>query len=66
MSDGHGDGCDESRNGNNLLELESAPGVDYISADEQLLCSQLHVLPGYYLAIKVNTLLLLLLLDTVL
>eukprot|EP00752_Nemacystus_decipiens_P012859 g11385.t1 len=51
MSDGHGDGSDESRNGN-LLDLESAPGVDYISADEQRLCSQLHLLPGYYLAIK--------------
>eukprot|EP00903_Cladosiphon_okamuranus_P017935 g16503.t1 len=51
VSDGHGDGGEDGRNGN-LLELESAPGVDYISADEQRLCSQLHLLPGYYLAIK--------------
>lgn len=50
MSDGNGD---DGRNGNNLLDVEGAPGVEYLSPAERVLCSQLHLLPGYYLVIKV-------------
>lgn len=50
MSDGNGD---DGRNGNNLLDVEGAPGVEYLSPAERALCSQLHLLPGYYLVIKV-------------
>ncbi|CAM9384022.1 unnamed protein product [Ectocarpus sp. 12 AP-2014] len=49
MSDGNGD---DGRNGNNLLDVEGAPGVEYLSPAERALCSQLHLLPGYYLVIK--------------
>lgn len=49
MSDGNG----EDGRGGNLLDVDGAPGVEYLSPKERLLCSQLHLLPGYFLSIKV-------------
>lgn len=52
MSDGNGEG-DDAR-GSNLMDLTGAPGVEFLSPAERLLCSQLHLLPGYYLVVKVS------------
>ncbi|CAN0373488.1 unnamed protein product [Pylaiella littoralis] len=49
-SDG-GEGGDEARN-QNRLDISGAPGVEFLAPAERLLCSQLHLLPGYYLVIK--------------
>ncbi|CAN0178573.1 unnamed protein product [Ascophyllum nodosum] len=43
---------DEDGRGSNLLDLTGAPGVEFLSPAERLLCSQLHLLPGYFLVIK--------------
>lgn len=51
--DGEGHGEEDGR-GNNLLDLTGAPGVEFLSPPERLLCSQLHLLPGYFLVIKVS------------
>eukprot|EP00904_Undaria_pinnatifida_P006489 jgi/Undpi1/2970/HiC_scaffold_14.g06347.m1 len=48
---GRGDGGGEHRGGN-LLDLTGAPGLEYMSEAEILLCSQLHMMPSYYLTIK--------------
>lgn len=53
MSDGNGDGGEDAR-GSNLMDLTGAPGVEFLSPAERLLCSQLHLLPGYYLVVKVG------------
>ncbi|CAM9351595.1 unnamed protein product, partial [Laminaria digitata] len=50
MSDGTGEGADARSD--NLLNLTGAPGVEFLSPPERLLCSELHLLPGYYLVIK--------------
>lgn len=47
------DGGEEAR-GDNLLDLTGAPGVEFLAPAERLLCSQLHLLPGYYLVIKAS------------
>lgn len=52
MADGNGDGGDDAPK-DNLLDVEGAPGVDYLSPPERVLCSQLRLLPAYYLVIKV-------------
>ena len=52
MSDGTGEGGDARSD--NLLNLTGAPGVEFLSPPERLLCSELHLLPGYYLVIKVG------------
>eukprot|EP00904_Undaria_pinnatifida_P006436 jgi/Undpi1/2922/HiC_scaffold_14.g06299.m1 len=36
----------------NLLDLTGAPGLEYLSEAEILLCSQLHIIPPYYLGMK--------------
>lgn len=51
-SDGR-DGGDGAR-GENLMDITGAPGYEYLSPSERLLCSQLHMTPGPYLAIKVG------------
>ncbi|CAN0162413.1 unnamed protein product [Ectocarpus sp. 6 AP-2014] len=51
QKDGGGDGGGEANN-DNLLDISGAPGVEYLSPAERVLCSQLHLLPGYYLVIK--------------
>ena len=38
----------------NLLDLTGAPGLEYLSEAEILLCSQLHIIPPYYLGIKAS------------
>ena len=50
---GRGDGGGEHRGGN-LLDLTGAPGLEYMSEAEILLCSQLHMMPSYYLTIKAS------------
>lgn len=37
------------------MDLSSAPGVKYLSPSEQRLCSELHLLPGHYLTVKVGS-----------
>lgn len=34
------------------MDLTNAPGVEYLSPSEKSLCSELHILPGYYLVVK--------------
>ncbi|CAM9973854.1 unnamed protein product, partial [Hapterophycus canaliculatus] len=48
---GVSDGCGEARS-ENLLDITGAPGVEFLAPAERLLCSQLHLLPGYYMVIK--------------
>eukprot|EP00903_Cladosiphon_okamuranus_P018342 g16874.t1 len=51
---GSSDGKDgeEGGDGENLMDITGAPGYEYLSPAERLLCSQLHMTPGPYLAIK--------------
>lgn len=51
-SDGR-DGEDGAR-GENLLDITGAPGNEYLAPAERQLCSQLHMTPGPYLAVKVG------------
>lgn len=53
-SDGR-DGEDGARR-ENLLDITGAPGYEYLAPAERLLCSQLHMTPGPYLAVKVSVL----------
>ena len=52
FSDGRDGG--EGGGGDNLLDITGAPGYEYLAPAERLLCSQLHMTPGPYLAIKVG------------
>lgn len=54
--DGISDGAEEEtpEGGGNLMDLTGTPGVHFLSPAERRLCSELHLLPGYYLVIKVR------------
>lgn len=52
VSDGSAD-MEDGRT-SDMMDLSSAPGVEYLSTPERRLCSELHLLPGYYLVVKVG------------
>lgn len=51
--DGNGESSEEAP-GPDLMDLTDAPGVEYLAPAERQLCSELHLLPGYYLVVKVS------------
>ena len=38
----------------NVLDVTGATGLEFLSQPEILLCSRLHMLPKYYLAVKAS------------
>lgn len=49
------DGIQESQGSNTARDLMGTPGLELLSPSERRLCSEIHLLPAHYMAVKVRT-----------